>query len=344
MVIKKLPKFVRQKFSTCKAAEIQAKFVLGRLANLDGAALRLTGADRHAYLDALTTLHAWKPGANLVLAIGDYVASMKRLPEHVTLGDCVTQFIKRHPSGLPRKTVREVMDELIAAKRTADRSHDYLRDLDSRLGRFATDFAVPIATVTGVEIDTWLNSLGKSPRTKNNFLRLVTTLFKFARARGYVPKDHDELDAVERADDSEGEIEIFTPVELNKLFAACAATVIERGKERTRTEMIPILAIAAFAGLRTAEIKRLDWSEVHLTGPEKFIELKASKAKTASRRIVPIVDNLAAWLLPYAQELGPVVTYNHLDQQLFNVSLRRPACRGSATPCDIPSSATDWGL
>lgn len=236
------------------------------------------------------------------------------------------------------------MDELIAAKRTADRSHDYLRDLDSRLGRFATDFAVPIATVTGVEIDTWLNSLGKSPRTKNNFLRLVTTLFKFARARGYVPKDHDELDAVERADDSEGEIEIFTPVELNKLFAACAATVIERGKERTRTEMIPILAIAAFAGLRTAEIKRLDWSEVHLTGPEKFIELKASKAKTASRRIVPIVDNLAAWLLPYAQELGPVVTYNHLDQQLFNVSLRRPACRGSATPCDIPSSATDWGL
>ena len=61
--------------------------------------------------------------------------------------------------------------------------------------------------------------------------------------------------------------------------------------------MIPYLAVAAFCGLRAAEIMRLDWSEIHLTGAEKFVEVTAGKAKTASRRTVPIIDNCAAWLL-----------------------------------------------
>jgi integrase len=78
------------------------------------------------------------------------------------------------------------------------------------------------------------------------------------------------MQAVEKSDDGHGEIEVFTPDELQKLFAAC------------RPEMIPYLAVAAFCGLRAAEIQRLDWSEIHLTGPEHFVEVKASKAKTAT--------------------------------------------------------------
>src|SRR5262249_40126475 len=61
----------------------------------------------------------------------------------------------------------------------------------------------------------------------------------------------------------------------------------------------------AFAGLREAEIQRLDWSEVDLG--RSHIEVKAAKAKTARRRIVPIRANLAAWLRPYATIKGRVV-------------------------------------
>jgi len=43
--------------------------------------------------------------------------------------------------------------------------------------------------------------------------------------------------------------------------------------------MVPYLAIAAFAGLRAQEIKRLDWAEIHLSGSERDIEVKASKFK-----------------------------------------------------------------
>jgi integrase len=60
------------------------------------------------------------------------------------------------------------------------------------------------------------------------------------------------------------------------------------------SEELALLAIGGFAGLRMAEIKRLDWKAVDLD--RRIITLRADQAKTASRRIVPISDNLAAWI------------------------------------------------
>jgi integrase len=155
-------------------------------------------------------------------------------------------------------------------------------------------------------------------RTQNNFRQLINTLFKFAVKRGYLPKDHDEMNAVELADEDAGDIEVFTPAELRKLFGACLTPVTERGKMRDREAMVPYLAVAAFCGLRSAEIARLDWSEVHWTGAEHYIEVKASKAKTASRRTVPIPDNCASWLAPFAQASGPVCPFERPDKQCFS--------------------------
>jgi integrase len=78
--------------------------------------------------------------------------------------------------------------------------------------------------------------------------------------------------------------------------------------------LVPFVAIGAFAGLRTAEIERLDSTEVHMK--DRFIEIKASKAKTASRRIVPISNNLAKWLKPHVQEHGRVVPFENMAKQI----------------------------
>ena len=66
----------------------------------------------------------------------------------------------------------------------------------------------------------------------------------------------------------------------------------------------PVLAIQAFAGLRSAEVMRLDWQNVKLT--RGHIEITAANAKTASRRIVPILPNLAAWLKDAAKKSGKI--------------------------------------
>ena len=66
----------------------------------------------------------------------------------------------------------------------------------------------------------------------------------------------------------------------------------------------PFLALGAFAGLRMAELQRLDWKEIDLD--RGFITVDASKAKTRQRRLVPISDNLKLWLTPCKQTSGPV--------------------------------------
>lgn len=321
-------KRVRRKFSDLAKARREAELIAIKLANGETEALKLTGGDRADYIRAMQKLREWKPGVDLNLAVTDYVSVMRRLPEHTSLSEAVEFYLKRHPIGLPTKTVREVVDELIASKASAGKSDVYIKDLTSRLGAFADSFQLRITSVTGKQIEEYIRGLKTigseenqrrqlSGRTQNNIRRLVSTLFKFAIKRGYLPKDHDEISGVEKASVDSGEIEVFSASELQKLFAACLTPVKERGKWRTREEMIPYLAVAAFCGLRAAEIMRLDWSEIHLTGTEKFVEVTAGKAKTASRRTVPITDNCAAWLERYAKLSGPVINLSRADKQLF---------------------------
>jgi len=321
-------KRVRQKFSDLAKAKREAEQAAIKIGTGEIEALKLKGHDRTDYVRAMQKLREWKPDADLNLAVTDYVAAMRRLPENTSLKEVLDFFVKRHPVGLPSKTVRDVMNELIESRTRSGKSDVYIKDLRLRLGQFADAFQVPISSVTGKQIEDFLRaarpprgeggtSYFLSGRTQNNFRKLINTMFKFAIKRGYLPKDHDELDAVELADEDNGDIEIFTSVELRKLFKACLTPVKERRKMRDREVMVPYLAIAAFCGLRSAEIARLDWSEVHLTGAEHFIEVKASKAKTASRRTVPIPDNCAAWLAPFVQESGPVCPFERPDKQCF---------------------------
>jgi integrase len=93
--------------------------------------------------------------------------------------------------------------------------------------------------------------------------------------------------------------EIFSVDELAGLLKAASTSA---------PDVVPMLVIGAFAGLREAEIKRLAWSEIDL--PRGFVEVKAAKAKTARRRIIEIQPNLREWLRPYAAMTGPVVPVN----------------------------------
>jgi integrase len=85
--------------------------------------------------------------------------------------------------------------------------------------------------------------------------------------------------------------------------------------ENAAPELVPYIAIGAFAGLRRAELERLDWKEVDLSSG--LIEVTASKAKSARRRFVKIQPNLGRWLQPHGQLSGSVTPLGYrelLDQ------------------------------
>jgi integrase len=74
--------------------------------------------------------------------------------------------------------------------------------------------------------------------------------------------------------------------------------------EAATPDVLPYIAIGLFAGLRRAELERLDWSEIDFESG--LIEVKAEKSKTAQRRHVQIQPNLREWLLPLRKLKGNV--------------------------------------
>ena len=229
----------------------------------------------------------------------EYLECAEKLaPFNATLRDAV-EFYLPHLQATNRScTVKELVAEILKAKGADGASKRYQSDLRSRLNQFAASFdGKPVAAITTEEIDDWLRSLSDSktgepvaPTTRNNFRRVLNVAFNFARTRGYCIDNPAENSAKAKV------VEAVAGI----LTVEQAARLLESASEK----LIPYLAIGAFAGLRRAELERLDWKEVDLQSG--LIEVTASKAKSARRRFVKIKPNLLLWLKPYAKPHGPV--------------------------------------
>lgn len=175
---------IKQKFADVETARARANLVVTKLANGETEVLKLTGADATTYVQAKQKLRDWRTDADLHLVVTDYVAAAGRLPSGVTFKECVDFWLKRHQTNLTQKSVAKVVAELIKSKTDAGKADIYIKDLLCRLNHFANAFQVPIASVTGAEIEEYLRALGRSGRTQNNYRRIIGTLLKFATRRG----------------------------------------------------------------------------------------------------------------------------------------------------------------
>lgn len=229
--------------------------------------------------------------------MSNFITAKKTLAEYnKTIGDAV-DFLVDHEKRIRRckTTVSQLSAEVVEAKRKDGRSQEYTYDLELRLSHFCRDFGDRlIATVNARELDNWLRELPLGAHSRTNYRRNIGVMFSYAVNRGMVDSNPIALTAKPKLPDTPPEI--FTVDELRELLEAA---------HRVQPDVAPMLAIGAFAGLRDAEIHRLHWSEINL--PQDFIAVKAAKAKSARRRIVSILPNLAAWLRPYSAMSGNVV-------------------------------------
>lgn len=97
----------------------------------------------------------------------------------------------------------------------------------------------------------------------------------------------------------------------------------------------------------------MDWH--HLKWDEGHIEIPARIAKTKIMRMIPLSDNLRAWLAPLRQKTGVVVNFNNLNTQyrkvakLAGVKLKNNALRHSfisyrtALTKNVPQVALEAG-
>ena len=191
--------------------------------------------------------------------------------------------------------LKEGVEFFLQAKEKDGKSVRYLQDLRTRLAHFSQAFgSEKVAAIRTLEIDNWLRELDLSPQSRNNYRTVLNAFFNYMVNRGYCATN--PVLKTAKAEVVDKPPEIFTVEELYKLL------------DVSSDEVVPYIAIGAFAGLRPAEIQRLDWKEIKLE--RGYIEVSAHKSKTASRRLVKIQPNLQSWLQPFAKAQGRVTPLN----------------------------------
>jgi integrase len=224
------------------------------------------------------------------------VEGAERLKPYGQTITAAVEFYIRHAEAARRScTVEELTDMLLTAKKADGKSTGYLKAMRAIFNRFGKCFAGRlVAEITAAEIDDWLRAIPLEPLTRNNHRRVISTLFAYAKLRRYCAEN--PVPETTKAKIRAKPVGVLTPEQTRRLLE-CADDCLK-----------PALAIAAFAGLRPAEITRLDWREVHLD--RGFIEITAAKSKTATRRLVSILPNLKTWLEICAERSGPVHPIN----------------------------------
>jgi len=269
----------RLHFNDLEKAIAEAEAKAAQLSRGDIDAVQLTGRDRLVYGRALEAIR--EHALSLDAAALEYNEA-RQLLDGVPLIEAVRFYSRHHGRGITRKPIADAVNAMIAAKTAKGVSQVYLADLRYRLGVFTEAFHCDVSAVMPNDVATFFERLRLSPRSYNNFLRTVRTFFLFAQNHGWLSKEVDLLALVEKRSEKRAPVEIFTPAELTALLKNASG------------ELAPCFALAAFAGLRAEEILRLDWADIERR--PGFIQVAAHKAKTPTRRIVPIPENLERWL------------------------------------------------
>lgn len=239
-------------------------------------------------------------GTDIGLTAMERAAVIDNRPDLEKLGlslrEAICFAVDHHRRARQSCTVTELVETSIFSRKRAGLSERHTNDLKCKLGRFAMAFGQrSVATITKSEIENWLYGLGLSPASFNSYRRILVVAFNDAKRDGQI--NHNPAEQVRPAKVVESEVGILSPSE--------AAAILAGGD----VEILPVFALGLFAGLRMAELERLDWSEVHVE--MATIRVKASKSKSAKNRIVPMAENLKLWLQPHVRSSGSVWPDSH---------------------------------
>ncbi|MFN3408377.1 MAG: tyrosine-type recombinase/integrase [Limisphaerales bacterium] len=302
---------VLRTFADKGEALAEAQRIARQIASGQAEAAAMSNAEAASFGRAIQLLRP--TGDALEIACARYAAAVAILGTGANLERACAEYAARVQ--LPDKSVADVVAELLAAK--AGKRERTREDLKSRLDKFATAFAVPVKSLTLAQVQQWLDGLPTSARDKINQRAKVVQLLRWAWRRGYILDNF--ADKLERPDADDGEVEIYTPHEITRLLNAA------------RPAFRVFVALGAFAGLRSSEIQRLEWSAIDLA--ENRIVLKGKKRGSA-RRIIPIQPNLAAWLAAVKNRKGHV--WPHNDDQTCDEQKR---CAAATATEDSPAVA-----
>jgi len=277
----------KRKFVTdLEKARKEAKKIAEQLSEGTGHVHSLSPSEVSDYSAAIRLLRA-HPGSTLAAVVAEWAQAKAAIGDGPLVTAC-TEYRKgiERQSGFTPALLPDIAVEFLRHLESADASRRYSENCRSQMNRAADVFRSHIHTITTQDLGAWLDGMKVAPRTRKNMRRALVTLFKFAKQQGYLPRDRQtEAELIPsrskmNSANRQAPIGLYAPGDLTKILNGAPE------------ELLPVFAIAAFAGIRSAELHRLTWGDIK----KDHIIVEADKAKTASRRLLPIVPALKAWL------------------------------------------------
>ena len=148
--------------------------------------------------------------------------------------------------------------------------------------------------MTPDEVESWANRESRSPTTRNNRLRTLSSAFAHAVSRRWC--ETNPVSRVERATERKPVARYLSAAQAKALLQAADA------------KMLPCVAIQLFAGLRPCEVAELKFEQIDLDRCQLWVD---KEEHTTSHRVIEIMPNLRAWLLPYRSQKGLIQPDQH---------------------------------
>jgi integrase len=128
-------------------------------------------------------------------------------------------------------------------------------------------------------------------RTRNHYRAALSNVLAFAKRRGLLARDWNEMELVPKAKETDGQIGIYSAAELQRMLNAGPSQ-----------DLLPYIVVGAFCGARPSEITRLRWEDFHWATGELFIG--KGKIRTAGHRVAPLGQSVSLWMKP--GKTGPI--------------------------------------
>ena len=204
------------------------------------------------------------------------VAQQRKLP---LLKAVLAAKTRRYPAPKPLAQIIPIYLSTLKFRSLREASfkqiHLMLNQLLTQYGTLDTN------TITPTHLEHWFAQRKWTRSTIDGVIAKIGPFFTWCIRENYC--ENNPCKAVKRPQSDDSPPAIFTPSEAQKLLLTAL---------KTDPGMIPYLAIGLFAGVRPLETQRLSRADIS----DRYIEIKAAKAKTRKRRLVSISPNLKEWL------------------------------------------------
>lgn len=294
----------RKKFEDLRK---EAERISTNLLNGENESLNLDAQTRRICVAAIDYL---APTGLQLDAIAREAAEAHRMTGGRSIIELARFYVGRNPTLQTAPKTAEIVRKLIASLRENTRSGKYVDDLERDLGKFAGQFPdIDLCNIDGLQeyLQQLRNRDGNAvgTRRRDNVRDAIVRLFHFAQERGFLAEDRKTAADYLHRIDAGTDVSTFTPEEMSLLL------------ENVTYEWRPWMAIAAFAGLRTSEIFRLEWNAIKWDHNVIAVARRVAKKVRISRK-VPMSENLIAWLAPWREKMGNIYSLTPTWEALEN--------------------------